>query len=57
MIELEYWNGIQWKSTGQKFGNERFAWLSLGGDDYNYRTVNYDTGKVLTDKSGTNISS
>lgn len=30
------------------------AWISLGGDDSNYRTVDADTGKVLTDKSEQN---
>lgn len=26
------------------------AWVSLGGDDYNYRTID-ENGNVLTDKS------
>ena len=51
MINLEYWNGNDWVPAGGGFGNERIAWISLGGDDFNYRTVDADTGKVLTDKS------
>jgi hypothetical protein len=49
MIELQYFNGTEWKpvSTWQ---NEVLAWVSLGGDDHNYRTVD-ENGKVLTDKT------
>jgi len=49
MITLQYFNGNGWVDCGS-FGNERIAWLSLGGDDLNYRTVDED-GNVLTDKS------
>lgn len=49
MIKLEYFNGESWVSCGE-FGNERIAWISLSGDDFNYRTVD-DSGVVLTDKS------
>lgn len=49
MIKLQYWNGTTWCSCGS-FPNETFAWVSLGGDDFNYRTVD-ETGKVLTDNS------
>jgi len=49
MIQLEYWNGTEWVSAGGPFGNETMAWISLGDDCINYRTVNADTGKVLTD--------
>ena len=31
---------------------EALAWISLGGDDFNYRTVDADTGKALTVKLG-----
>ena len=49
-IELEYFNGEEWVecSTWQ---SEHLAWISLGGDDFNYRTVDNTTGKILTDKS------
>ncbi len=50
MIKLEYFDGDEWLEVGQ-FGNENIAWISLGGDDMNYRTVDMDTGKTLTDKS------
>lgn len=50
MIRIEYFNGDDWVSTGQKFYNELMAWASLGGDDLNYRTVDDKTGEVLTDK-------
>jgi hypothetical protein len=50
MIRLEYFNGKEWVKAGEFF-NENVAWISLGGDDINYRTVDSDTDEVLTDKS------
>lgn len=50
MIKLQYFNGTDW-ATVSTWGNETIAWVSLGGDDYNYRTID-ENGKVLTDKSG-----
>ncbi len=50
MIKLEYYNGNQWVACGE-WASEKLAWVSLGGDDLNYRTVEAETGKVLTDKS------
>jgi len=50
MIKLEWFNGKTWVEAGL-FYNENMALVSLGGDDYNYRTVNEETGEVLTDKS------
>jgi len=49
MVRLEYWNGEQWVHCGT-WHNENIAWVSLGGDDQNYRTVDNDDGTVLTDK-------
>lgn len=49
MVCLEYFNGTKWIGCGE-FNNERIAWISLGGDDLNYRTVDIATGDVLTDK-------
>ena len=49
MIELQYFNGTEW-ATESTWVNETIAWVSLGGDDYNYRTID-ENGKVLTDKS------
>ena len=51
MVILEYFNGKKWVRCGSEFGNEAIAWASLGGDDFNYRTVDVETGNVLTDKS------
>jgi hypothetical protein len=50
MIELQYFNGTEF-TTVSTWGNEQIAWATLGGDDYNYRTID-ENGKVLTDKSG-----
>lgn len=50
MITLQYLSRGKWIDVGV-FGNERIAWISLGGDDFNYRTVDKELGKVLTDKS------
>ena len=49
MIELQYFNGEGWEHV-ESWYNERLAWISLGGDDHNYRTV-AENGNVLTDKS------
>ena len=49
MIELEYFNGTEWIKVSE-WPNEYIAWVSLGCDTYNYRTVD-ESGKVLTDKS------
>ena len=51
MVQLQYWNGIKWVDVGKPFTNETVAWVFLGGDDVNYRTVDIETGKVLTDRS------
>lgn len=50
MITLEYFDGEKWIYASGPWINETLAWVSLGGDDYNYRTVD-ENGKVLTDKS------
>ena len=51
MIKLEYKHPVKgWVCVGT-FGIEASAWVSLDGDNEDYRTVNADTGKVLTDKS------
>lgn len=49
MIRLEYFNGKEWVPVGY-WHNEATAWVSLGRDNLNYRTVDH-AGKVLTDKS------
>lgn len=49
MITLEYFNGKEWMYVAT-WTSEHLAWISLGGDDFNYRTVDKN-GKVLTDKS------
>ncbi len=50
MVNLEYWNGSQWNYVSE-WSVEGMAWISLGGDDINYRTINAETQEVLTDKS------
>lgn len=49
MITLEYFNGVKWVFVSN-WANEAMAWISLGSDDFNYRTVD-QFGNVLTDKS------
>ena len=49
MIELQYFNGDNWETVSE-WPTEFLAWISLGGDDYNYRTID-ENGTVLTDKS------
>jgi hypothetical protein len=49
MIRLEYFNGTEWILVDE-WVNEKLAWVSLGGDDFNYRTVD-ENGVILTDKS------
>jgi expansin (peptidoglycan-binding protein) len=49
MVRLEYFNGTEWILI-DVYHNEHIAWVTLGGDDYNYRTVSM-RGQVLTDKS------
>jgi hypothetical protein len=46
MIELQYFNGKEWV-TVEIFYNERIAWISLGGDDFNYRTVDSITPNLF----------
>lgn len=52
MVILQYFNGKQWVHC-VNWQNEQLAWISLGGDDFNYRTVDAKSGDVLTDKSKT----
>ncbi len=52
MIELQYWNGTNWIKVSS-WVNEVIAWVSLGDDNFNYRTVDKN-GNVLTDKSRNN---
>jgi len=50
MIILQYFNGEKWIYCGE-FCHDWIAWMSLGGDDFNYRTID-ENGVVVTDKSG-----
>lgn len=56
MIQLQYWNGTEWIDVGEPWANETIAWMSLGGDDVNYRTIDTRTEKILTDKNISIIS-
>ena len=51
IVHLQYFNGKKWVYTGGPFNNEEMAWISLGADNLNYRTVDEATGEVLTDNS------
>lgn len=48
MVTLEYYNGKDWVFVG-KYHSETIAWITLGGDNHGYRTVD-ENGKVLTEK-------
>lgn len=50
MFRLEYFNGKTWVHCGE-WANETLAWISLGGDDKGYRTVNIETNQVMTDNT------
>lgn len=49
MITLEYFTGKEWVFV-EEWHTENLAWISLGADNFDYRTVD-ENGKVLTDKS------
>ena len=49
MIRLQYLSNGNWIDCGE-FNNERIAWMTLGGDNLNYRTID-ENGVVLTDNS------
>ncbi len=51
MVELEYFNGEKWVTASGEYINEHLAWISLGGDNFNYRVVDKDTGKVLKENT------
>jgi len=48
MITLEYFNGTEWVHAGE-YPQEWMAWVALGGDDRNYRTIDSE-GNILTTK-------
>lgn len=48
MVRLEYFSNGEWIDCGE-FHSERIAWISLGSDNLNYRTVDKETGEVLKD--------
>ena len=50
-MNLEYFNGKDWVFAGGPYDSELIAWITLGGKDINYRTIDNDTGKILCDKS------
>jgi len=45
MITLEYFDGEKWIQAGE-FYTEHAAWISLGSDNENYRTVD-ENGRVI----------
>jgi len=52
-VRLEYWNGKKFIVCGD-FYNDQLAWVSLGGDDVNYRTVDIKSNEVITNKKKLN---
>ena len=49
VVVLEHFNGERWIFVSEWL-IESMAWTSLGGDDFNYRTLDKD-GNVLTCKN------
>lgn len=49
MVKLQYKGSTGWGDCGV-FAAECAAWISLGDDNANYRTVDAISGEVLTDK-------
>lgn len=45
MYKLEYFNGKEWTHVSE-WANGNMAWISLGGDTYNYRLLD-PNGKVI----------
>ena len=45
-VDLEYWNGSRWVYVGG-FPNETIAWMSLGDDNDNYRTIDPLNGSTI----------
>lgn len=53
MIKLQFFDGKHW-ITVSEWVSEHLAWISLGGDDINYRTIDED-GNVLTVKTDASV--
>lgn len=49
MVRLQWYDGKKWIDVG-KFHNNTFAWMSLGSDNLNYRTMD-ENDKILKDTS------
>lgn len=49
MVVLEHFNGERWIFVSEWL-TESMAWASLGGDDFNYRTLDSE-GNILTCKN------
>ena len=50
MVTLQYKNNTGEYVDCGTFNHDRIAWMSLGGDDYGYRTID-ENGDVITDKT------
>lgn len=50
LITLQYFDGVEWIDVSQ-WVNDAMAWVSLGGDDFNYRTID-SSGNIITNKGG-----
>ena len=49
MIRLQYFNATKWETIGE-FSNSDIAWITLGDDNYNYRTID-ENGKVIKENT------
>ena len=45
MVRLEYFNGKEWLLV-EEWQNAEIAWVTLGGDTFNYRVVD-EKGNVV----------
>ncbi len=50
MVILQYLHRGKWVDCGE-FYSDHLAWISLGGDDFNYRTIDRESGEVIVSKS------
>lgn len=46
-VNLEWFDGEKWNQAGGPYFNDEMAWVSLGSDNLNYRTVHAETGEVV----------
>ena len=50
MIKLQYYNGENWETISE-WESALAAWISLGGDTINYRTIDYEGSLIAGGKT------